>query len=202
MVKPPSIDIDHWLLHNAPTGNASRARRQLVTGDSIRRNACKSLRYCGSCQAQPHLEDGTAYRPIRPTTNFCYTRAEKQATVAKPLLQVGRNLSDHRIGAYQCTVDGSVVSKGKWVVGWYGMFSEERLRAELIPKLSEYVQQAIATYPILLTTYMLESKSDVWIAGHPKGARAGDVKFRPRQQRTSQQDEVIVHSATKYQSLQ
>ena len=38
-----------------------------MTADSIRRNAYCGLR-CGGCsQAQPHLKDGTAYRPTRPT---------------------------------------------------------------------------------------------------------------------------------------
>lgn len=122
--------------------------------------------------------------------------------MAKPLLQIGQNLPEHRLGAYECIAEGSTVRKGKWVAGWYGTFSEDRLREEILPKLSEYVQQSLASYPIVITSYMLEDKTDVWIDGNTKKAKARDVKFRPRRRRTSQQYEAIVHSNTRFQLLQ
>ena len=96
------------------------------------------------------------------------------------LLQIGRSLSEHRVAAYECAADTSAVTKGKWVAGWYGMFSEDRLTEEILPKLSEYVQQSLASYQILIASHMLEGKTDVGIEGNPKQALARDVKFRPR----------------------
>ena len=55
------------MLQNASTGNASRARRELLIADSIRRDAFWGVR-CGGCaQTHPHLEYGTGYRPLRPS---------------------------------------------------------------------------------------------------------------------------------------
>jgi hypothetical protein len=121
--------------------------------------------------------------------------------MAKPLIQIGRNLSEHRLGAYECIAEGSTVRKGTWVAGWYGTFSEDRLREEIMPKLSEYVQQSLASYPILITSYMLEAKTDACIDGDTEKAKERDVKFRPRRRRMSQQYEAIVHSKTRYQLL-
>ena len=75
--------------------------------------------------------------------------------MTEPLLQIGRNLSEHRIAAYECTVEGSAIKKGKWVVAWYGMFHEQRLKEEIVPKLTEYASQG-ASYPFLINSYMLE----------------------------------------------
>ena len=119
----------------------------------------------------------------------------------KPVLQIGRNLSEHRIGAYECTVAGPAVKRGKWVVGWYGMCDERRLKEEIFPKLSEYANQG-ACYPFLITSYMLESKTDVWIETHGQKAKAKDVNFRPRRRRTAQQTEAVAYSATSYELLQ
>ena len=104
---------------------------------------------------------------------------ERSAIVKKPLLQIGRNLSEHRIGAYECTVAGQEVTRGKWVVGWYGMCDERRLKEEIFPKLSEYASQG-ASYPFLITSYVLESKTDVRIDTDSQRAKPKDVNFRPR----------------------
>ena len=121
--------------------------------------------------------------------------------MVRPLLQIGRNLSEHRITAYECTVEGSAVKKKKGgVAGWYGMFDEQRLKEKIVPKLTEYASQG-ASYPFLITSYMFEGKTDVGIEGNPKQARARDVKFRPRRRRTAHQNEAVVYSATRYQLL-
>ena len=56
----------------------------------------------------------------------------------KPPNQSSRNLSEYRVAAYECTVSGSSVNKGKRVVTWYGMFDEERLKQEIMPMLAAY----------------------------------------------------------------
>ena len=109
-------------------------------------------------------------------------------------LQIGRNLSKYRIAAYECTIDGSAVKKGKWVLGWYRMFHEERLKQELMPKLAEYAGQG-ASYPFLITSYLLESKADVLLG-------TKDVKFRPRPRQTANQNEAVVYSRNRYKLLQ
>lgn len=76
-------------------------------------------------------------------------------SIARPQLQIGRNLSEHRIAAYECIVGALAVSKGKWVVGWYGTFDKKRLKEELMPKLADYVQLSSASYPILIVSYTL-----------------------------------------------
>ncbi len=120
--------------------------------------------------------------------------------MTNPLLQIGRNLSEHRIAAYECTVDASAVTKGKRVAGWYGMFHEEQLKQEFMPKLAEYADQG-RSYPFLITSYKLEGKTDTWIETPGKRGRARDVKFRPRRQRTAHQSEAVVYSRTRYQLL-
>jgi len=40
-----------------------------------------------------------------------------------------------RIGVYQCRLDGSFISKGKWVKGYYGLFLEDILHSRIIPDL-------------------------------------------------------------------
>ncbi len=81
--------------------------------------------------------------------------------MVRPLLQIGRNLSEHRIAAYECTVEGSVLEKhGEQVAGWYGMFDDQRLRQEIVPKLTEYASHG-ASYPFLITSSHISQISRV-----------------------------------------
>ena len=120
--------------------------------------------------------------------------------MTKPPPQSRRKLSEHRIAAYKCTVEGSSPKKGKRVAGWYGMFDEKKLTQEIIPKLAEYAGQD-ATYPFLVTSYMLESKTDVSVETPEKQGHARDVKFRPRRRRTAQENEAVVYSPTRQELL-
>lgn len=120
--------------------------------------------------------------------------------MTKPLLQIGRNLSEHRIAAHECIASGSTPNKSKQVVGWYGMFHEERLKQEIMPKLTEYVRKG-ASYPFLITSYRLESKTDAWIEKPGKRGQVRDVKFRPRRRREAAQKEAVVYSETRYELL-
>ena len=112
--------------------------------------------------------------------------------MTKPFLQIGRNLSQYRVSAYECSVEGSAVNKGKRLTGWYGMFHEQRLIQEIAPKLAEYASQG-ASYPFLITSHLLEGKADLSIKG--------DVKFKPRRPRSVQQNEAVVYSSTRYELL-
>ncbi|PKB72884.1 MAG: hypothetical protein BZY75_04645 [SAR202 cluster bacterium Io17-Chloro-G7] len=80
------------------------------------------------------------------------------------------------------------------------MFDEQRLTQEIIPKLSEYTTQD-ASYPFLVTSYMLESKTDVSIEMSVNQEHTGNVKFKPRRRRTVQQNEAVIYSVTRYRLL-
>ena len=54
-------------------------------------------------------------------------------------IQVSRNIARDRISAYECELDvfGKPIGRGRYVTGWYGVFTVERLCNELMPKLAE-----------------------------------------------------------------
>ena len=60
--------------------------------------------------------------------------------MSQPPSQSRRKLSEYRVSAYECTVEDSAVIKGTRITGWYGMFDEQRLIHEFVPKLSEYAR--------------------------------------------------------------
>jgi len=94
--------------------------------------------------------------------------------------KVGRKYSTDRVSAYECELDapGNPVRKLRHVVGWYGMFHEERLRVEFMPKLAEYAHKG-RRYPFLLTERRLADKTDVRLLYHPPRRRP-DIEFTPR----------------------
>jgi hypothetical protein len=63
--------------------------------------------------------------------------------MSKEEIIVGRPYSIWRISAYECDVDqsGNPVKKGRYVVGWYGAFTPNKLQEEIMPKLSQYAAQ-------------------------------------------------------------
>ena len=69
-----------------------------------------------------------------------------------------------------------------------------------MPKLVKYADQGNSN-PFLITSYMLQGKTDTWIEAPGKEGRARDVKFRTRRQRTAHQNEAVVYSRTRYQLL-
>ena len=121
--------------------------------------------------------------------------------MSQPPPQSRRKLSEHRISAYECCVEGSAVMKGKRVTAWYGMFDELRLIHDIVPKLSEYARHG-ASYPFVVTSHTLEGKTDVWVVPPGQQDQARDVKFRPRRRRTAQQNKAVVYSPTRYELLQ
>ena len=120
--------------------------------------------------------------------------------MTNPPQQSRPNLSEHRLAAYECIVNGSAVKQGKRVAGWYRMFDEERLKLEIMPKLAEYAKEG-RPYPFLVTSYMLEGKTDVLVEWSATRRRVVGAKFRPRQQRTNHRNEAVVYSATDYRLL-
>ncbi|MBA7670301.1 hypothetical protein ES703_78446 [subsurface metagenome] len=110
-------------------------------------------------------------------------------------IQIGRNLSHHRISAYECKMklSGEPV-QGRYVTGWYGTFTIEGLQNEIMPKLVEYSSQGWS-YPFLITYHQLENKANVHIAP-PSG-----VKFSRRRRKSSQTRLAVVLSATRFKLL-
>jgi len=117
---------------------------------------------------------------------------------------VGRPYSTWRTSAYECEVDlsGNPVKQGKYVVGWYGAFTPNKLRQEIMPKLSQYAAQE-NIYPFLIVSYQLENKSKVTLPVDKsrKITRASDIKFSRRQRRSLSKWVAVVYSATECKIL-
>lgn len=114
-------------------------------------------------------------------------------------IQVSRNIPRGRISAYECELDvfRKPIERGRYVTGWYGVFSVERLRNELMPKLAEYAAQGWS-YPFLITCHELEGESTATIALKPSKVRAtaSQIKFSRRRQKSAQTCLAVVVSVT------
>lgn len=111
-------------------------------------------------------------------------------------IAVGRHLSNIRISAYECEVhtSGKPVRK-RYVRGWYGQFTVERLQSEIIPKLAEYAAARRRSYPFLITTHQLQEKTAVYV---PPPKKASDVEFSHRQRKSTQTELAVVLSPKQY----
>ena len=101
--------------------------------------------------------------------------------MSKRAIRIGRVYPTWRINAYECEVDSSnaPIRRGKYVRGWYGTFTSDKLENEIMPKLAEWAAQGWS-YPFLITSHQLESKATVHII-HPK-----DLKYSPRKRQSKQ----------------
>lgn len=119
-------------------------------------------------------------------------------------IKVSRNIPRGRISAYECELDvfGKPIGRGRYVTGWYGVFTVERLRNELMPKLAEYAAQGWP-YPFLITCHELEGESTVTIAPkHGKlRATASEIKFSRRQRKSAQTCLAVIVSVTEFSLL-
>ena len=115
--------------------------------------------------------------------------------MTRPILRIQRNIPVDRVAAYQCVEDAVGIAKGKRVTGWYRTFSEDRLKSEFIPKVSEYVALEEASFPILITSYLLEPKTNVRIES------ARGVKFGRRSRKFPEKYEAVIRSAADYTLL-
>ena len=124
--------------------------------------------------------------------------------MSKDEIIVGRPYSIWRISAYECEVDlsGNPVKQGKYVVGWYGTFSPNKLQQEIMPKLSQYAAQE-NVYPFLIVSHRLEDKSKVNLPEDKsrKITRASDIKFSRRRRHSLPKWVAVVYSATEYKVL-
>ena len=111
-------------------------------------------------------------------------------------VQVGRKYSEWRISAYECRLNssGDVLKRGRYVIGWYGLFDIHRLKSEIMPKLAEYAAQGWS-YPFLVTSHRLRSKTMVKITP-PK-----DVKYYRRRPDSRQTWHAVVLSTSKYKDI-
>jgi len=119
--------------------------------------------------------------------------------MSKDEIIVGRPYSTWRTSAYECEVDlsGNPVKQGKYVVGWYGAFTPNKLQQEIMPKLSQYAAQE-NVYPFLIVSYQLENKSKVTLSEDKsrKITRASDIKFSRRPRHSPPKGVAVVYSAT------
>lgn len=122
--------------------------------------------------------------------------------------RVPRNLSPDRLNAYECQLDASGKPiKGRYVKcgGWYGTFTVERLRDELMPKLAQHAAHGVWSYPFLITYHLLEVQATVHIShsqiDHTGKARGEDIKITPRPPRSAQTWHAVVLSPTEFKLL-
>ena len=115
--------------------------------------------------------------------------------MTRPIMRTQRNIPVDRVAAYQCVEDAVDIAKGKRITGWYHTFSEDRLIAEFIPKVSQYVALEEASFPILITSYQLEPKTDA------KEEIDKRVKFDRRSRKSPEKYEAVIRSAADYMLL-
>lgn len=117
---------------------------------------------------------------------------------------MGSKYQQWRTGAYECELDAfrNPVSKGNYVLGRYGMFTTEKVKKEIMCKLSEYADQG-KNYPFLITTYRLEKKAKVTVPEKPaKEIAPKDVTKFPRQKvPVTEEWLAVVYSSTDYKFL-
>ena len=119
----------------------------------------------------------------------------RTADMTRPIMRTQRNIPVDRVAAYQCVEDAVGIAKGKRVTGWYRTFSEGRLISDFIPRVSQYVALEEASFPILITSYQLEPKTNV------KEDSARGVKFDRRSRKSPEKYEAVIRFATDYMLL-
>jgi len=88
------------------------------------------------------------------------------------------------------------------VRGWYGTFTFDKLKTEIIPKLTECAIRG-RHFPFLIARYRLENKAKVNVTeGVPNNnVKSGDVNFSPRTRFSAMDWVAIALSPTKYIDL-
>lgn len=67
-----------------------------------------------------------------------------------------KQLNLWRIGVYACHLDGSLISKGKRVTGYYGLYTDDLLNSMIIPDLREARRAGWDfDFPVLVVSYRL-----------------------------------------------
>jgi hypothetical protein len=67
-----------------------------------------------------------------------------------------KQLNLWRIGVYACHLDGSLISKGKRVTGYYGLYRDDLLNSMIIPDLREAkIAGWDFDFPVLVVSYRL-----------------------------------------------
>ena len=63
-----------------------------------------------------------------------------------------------RIGIYECHLEGCLISKGKWVKGYYALFHDDLLHSTVIPDLKDAKRAGWDfEFPVLVVSYYLGS---------------------------------------------
>jgi hypothetical protein len=91
------------------------------------------------------------------------------------------------------------VTKGNYVAGWYGFFTEYKLKGEILPDLADLVAKG-KHYPFLITSHRLNASTDVIFFSENVKSRK-DFKFSPRQRDSRQIWEAVVMSQNEHQLI-
>ena len=69
---------------------------------------------------------------------------------------MAKQLKTARIGVYTCHLYGSLISKGKWVKGYYGLYRDDLLNSMIIPDLRDAKRAGWDfEFPVLVVSYRL-----------------------------------------------
>lgn len=69
---------------------------------------------------------------------------------------MAKQLKSTRIGIYECNLDGNSILKGKWVKGYYGLFSNDLIDFKILPDLQEAKHAGWDfEFPVLIVSYYL-----------------------------------------------
>ena len=115
------------------------------------------------------------------------------------------HLPRKRIGVYKCSFDTSgKLLPGDVLIREYdkGGFSEDLLKNKWMPDLASKCKTKGWSYPMLITSYLLEEEIDVTIRKlSNRKATSKDAKFRPRRRITPEKRVAVVLLPTKYKLL-
>jgi hypothetical protein len=98
----------------------------------------------------------------------------------KTTIRLGRKYQTWRISAYECETNSSGIptKKGRYIGrGWYGLFDDNILKREIMPKLNEYTSQGWS-YPFLITKHRLEKEARIDVIP-PR-----TIKYHPRKKQS------------------
>lgn len=69
---------------------------------------------------------------------------------------MAKQLKSARIGVYECHLDRSFISKGKWITGYYGLYRDALLDSMIIPDLKDAKGAGWDfEFPLLVVSYYL-----------------------------------------------
>ncbi len=115
--------------------------------------------------------------------------------------EASRNIPRDRISVYECKLNMSgQPGRGKYVTGWYGGFTSEMLRIEIMPSLA-ILEAKGWLYPFLITSHRLKEKTKVYSPEKGEIRRGSDLDFDRREPESPKTDVAVVFSPTEFKLL-